>query len=69
MQALTILNDVSDELKLTLFTQAKAIENFPSDKRSSTLCFIMTKSTKSEIIFLIILITSQIILKLTTPKS
>ena len=46
MQALTILDDVSDELKLTLFIQAKAIENFPSDKRSSFSLFYYDKIYK-----------------------
>ena len=35
MQILNIINDISNELKWTLFIQPKAAENFPLDKRSS----------------------------------
>ena len=35
MQSLNIINHISNELKLTLFVQPKAIENFPLDRRSS----------------------------------
>ena len=35
MQISNIINDISNELKLTLFTQPKAAENFPLATRSS----------------------------------
>ena len=35
MQILNIINDISNELKLTLFIQPKAAENFPLATRSS----------------------------------
>ena len=46
MQAFNIINDISNELKLTLFTQPKAIENFPIDKRSSYNLFYCDKIYK-----------------------
>ena len=46
MQISNFINNISNELKLTLFIQAKAIENFPLDKRSSYTLFYSDKIYK-----------------------
>ena len=46
MQALNFINDISNRLKLTLFKQPKAIENFPLDRRSSYTLFYSEKMYK-----------------------
>ena len=46
MQAFNIINDISNELKLTLLVQAKAVENFPLDKRSSYTLYYSDKIYK-----------------------
>ena len=40
------INNIPNELKLTLFIQPKAIENFPLDKRSSYTLFYFDKIYK-----------------------
>ena len=46
MQISNIINDISSELKLTLFVQARAAENFPLATRSSYTLFYLDKIYK-----------------------
>ena len=47
MQISNIINDISNELKLTLFIQARAAENFPLAKRSSDTLLYSDKIYKA----------------------
>ena len=46
MQISNIIHDISNELRLTLFTHSKAVENFPLDRRSSYTLFYSDKTYK-----------------------